>query len=154
MKELFEYIFGLKFKKLFLEPTDNGLIKFLRYCFVGGIAFVVDYAGFVVFSLILGDGSFSVAFSTVMGFIFGLITNFVLSKLFVFTEKANTDSTWKEFAAYGVIGVVGCIINVILMLIFVKFINKYISKIIVALIVLIYNYLARKILLYSGGNEQ
>ena len=148
MKELIDLILKFRLKELFFKPTENGLIKFFRYCFVGGIAFVVDYGVFVLFSLLLGEGSISVAVSTVMGFIFGLITNFALSKLFVFTEKANTKNMAGEFLAYGIIGVVGCVINVALMLIFVKFINRYAAKIIVALIVLVYNYLARKIILY------
>ena len=43
MKELFQLALKLDFKNsIFFKPTENGLIKFFRYAFVGGIAFVVD----------------------------------------------------------------------------------------------------------------
>lgn len=153
MKELLELCFKFKFRELFYSPTENEFIKFFRYCFIGGIAFVVDYGVFAAVSFPLPDTSLSIAFATVMGFIFGLITNFALSKLVVFTQKANTNSTAAEFLAYAVIGVVGCGLTVILMLIAVKFINKYIAKAVVQIIVLFYNYITRKILLYSGGKD-
>ncbi len=153
MKELFELLFSFRLKELFFKPTENGFIKFFRYAFVGGIAFVVDYLGFVLTSMVLGDGTFSVVAATTVGFIAGLITNFILSKKFVFTENASVGAVG-EFITYTVIGIGGYFLNVLLMLLFVKFINKYIAKIIVAAIVLVYNYFARKIILYSGGNKK
>ncbi len=152
MKELFSLIFQFKFKELFIDNTDNGFIKFFRYCFVGGIAFVADYAAFFVVCLIFGEGNLVTASATVAGFIVGLIVNFVMSKKFVFTEDANNVSKKGEFIWYAVIGAVGAVLNVLLMLLLTDWlfsINRYISKIIVALIVLVYNYAARKIILYS-----
>lgn len=155
MTELFKLIFKLKFKELFFYPTENGFIKFFRYCFIGGIAFVADYFVFAAASLVLPDNSLSIAVATVLGFIFGLITNFGLSKLFVFTETASTESSAAEFLIYAAIGVVGCGLTVLLMLLAVNIlnINKYAAKIIVQVIVLVYNYMTRKILLYSGGKK-
>ncbi|MCD8238058.1 MAG: GtrA family protein [Clostridiales bacterium] len=153
MKELLELCFKLKFRELFYLPTENEFIKFFRYCFIGGIAFVVDYGVFAAVSFPLPDTSLSIAFATVMGFIFGLITNFALSKLVVFTQRANTNSTAAEFFVYAVIGVIGCGLTVILMLIAVKFMNKYIAKAVVQIIILFYNYITRKVLLYSGGKD-
>ncbi len=151
MKELLTLFFSLRWRELFFAPTDNGIIKFFRYAFVGGIAFVVDYCGFVLTSVLLGESTFSVVAATTVGFIAGLITNFILSKKFVFTESAKVGAAG-EFMVYAVIGIGGYIFNILLMLLFVRFINKYAAKIIVALIVLVYNYLARKIILYSGEN--
>lgn len=149
MGELLSLVIKADFKGLFVKPTENGLIKFFRYAFVGGIAFVVDYLFFTIFSIILGDGNISLNVSTVAGFIGGLITNFGLSKKLVFTEDARVNNKL-EFIAYGIIGIIGCILNVLMMNVFVNLftVNKYIAKIIVALIVLVYNYLARKIILY------
>lgn len=152
MKELFQLLFGLKFRALFFEPTENGFIKFFRYCFVGGIAFVVDYGAFSVTCLLLGKSDFITAAATTIGFICGLIVNFLLSKKFVFTEDAKCGSVRKEFLGYTIIGVIGWVLNVLLMLVCTSWIfsiNRYIAKIVVALIVLVYNYVARKIILYS-----
>lgn len=150
MSELINLIIKFDIRGLFISPTDNGLIRFFRYAFVGGIAFVVDYLLFAIFSIILGEGNISIVLSTTAGFIGGLATNFALSKKFVFTEDARVNNSILEFLSYGIIGLVGYVINVLLMLLFVNvfFIIKYLSKIIVALIVLVYNYAARKILLY------
>lgn len=152
MKELFSLIFKLNFKNLFFSPTDNGLIKFFRYCFVGGIAFVVDYAVFAIFCLLLGKGAVVTTIATIAGFVFGLIVNFLLSKKFVFTEDSEKVSRKGEFIWYTIIGVVGALMNVLLMMFFTEWImamNRYVAKIIVALIVLVYNYIARKVILYT-----
>ncbi|MDO5558165.1 MAG: GtrA family protein [Oscillospiraceae bacterium] len=152
MKELLQLIFRFDLKSLFLTPTDNGMIKFFRYCFVGGIAFVADFLSFGLTCKLLGEGKAVIVTATTAGFIVGLTVNFLLSKKFVFTEDANNTSRKGEFIWYTVIGLIGWGLNVILMLVCTEWIfamNKYIAKIIVALIVLVYNYLARKIILYS-----
>lgn len=154
MRELFKLLFTLKFKDLMLTPTDNGFIKFFRYCFVGGIAFVVDYLAFTLTCLALGVGDIITAIGTTVGFICGVIVNFLLSKKFVFTENATRTSLKGEFLWYFIIGAVGWGLNVLLMMIFTSWIfsiNRYIAKIIVAIIVLVYNYTARKLILYSGS---
>ncbi len=155
MKELLDLIFKFKFRELFFDKTDNGLIKFFRYAFVGGIAFVVD---FLAFTLVCqaGTSKLVTVLATVAGFIAGLITNFVLSKKFVFQEKSNTESPFGEFIAYAVIGVIGCGLNVLLMLLATEALslNRYASKIIVAVIVLVYNYAARKIFLYTPSKKK
>lgn len=150
MKELFRLIFALDFKGLFIEKTDNGMIKFFRYVFVGGIAFVIDYIFFTLVCLI-GDSRLITVLATTAGFIAGLIANFILSKKFVFQESANTKNTRNEFIGYTVIGIIGWFLNVLLMLLATEllFMNRYIAKVVVAAIVLVYNYLARKIFLYT-----
>lgn len=152
MKELFTLIFKLDFKNLFFTPTENGLIKFFRYAFVGGIAFVFDYLFSALFYSIFKASvskDAAVAIGTTAGFIAGIIINFILSKKFVFTEDSSVTGKKGEFVVYTIIGIIGYGLNILLMLIATKWINFYIAKIIVALIVLVYNYLARKTILYK-----
>lgn len=155
MKELFTLIFSFRFKELFFEKTENELIKFFRYAFVGGIAFVVDY---LFFTLVCqaGESQLVTVLATIAGFAAGIITNFYLSKKFVFQEKSNAKSSYGEFIGYTVIGIVGCILNILLMLLATGAlsVNRYIAKIIVALIVLVYNYAARKIILYTPSKNK
>ena len=150
MKELLSLIFAFKFKELFFAPTDNGLIKFFRYAFVGGIAFVVD---FVTYTLVCQAGTTwqITALATTAGFVTGIITNFILSKKFVFQEKSNAKSGYGEFIGYVLIGIVGFGLNMLLMYLATEMLsmNRYAAKIVVAIIVLVYNYLARKIILYT-----
>ena len=150
MKEFFQLLLKFDLKSLFFTPTDNGFLKFFRYCFVGGIAFVVDYCVCALVFWLMGDNTLSTVIGTTSGFIFGLIVNFLLSKKFVFTEDAKTGAK-SEFLWYTIIGIVGWLLNVLLMMVCTEWVlslNQYISKIIVAVIVLVYNFLARKILLY------
>ena len=44
LKEVLDICKTGKFKKLFVGDTENTLIQFFRYCFVGGLAFLVDFA--------------------------------------------------------------------------------------------------------------
>lgn len=150
MKEFFQLLLKLDFKSLFFTPTENGFLKFFRYCFVGGIAFIVDYGVCAAVFYLMGDTSVSTVIGTTAGFVFGLIVNFLLSKKFVFTENAKTGAKG-EFLWYTIIGLIGWGLSVLLMLVCTEWLfsmNQYISKIIVAVIVLVYNFLARKILLY------
>ena len=107
---------------------------------------------FAIFCLLLGKGAVVTTIATIAGFVFGLIVNFLLSKKFVFTEDSEKVSRKGEFIWYTIIGVVGALMNVLLMMFFTEWImamNRYVAKIIVALIVLVYNYIARKVILYT-----
>lgn len=154
MKELLGLLFSFKFRELFFEKTENGLIKFFRYAFVGGIAFVVDYLTFTAVCQ-FGESQLVTALATVAGFITGIITNFILSKKFVFQEESTAKSAYGEFVGYAVIGIIGCVLNILLMMFAtgVLSVNRYIAKIIVAVIVLFYNYISRKIILYTPSEK-
>ena len=150
MKEFFTLLFRFDLKALFFTPTDNGFLKFFRYCFVGGIAFIVDYGVSALIFFLMGNNAVSTVCGTTAGFVCGLLVNFLLSKKFVFTEDAKTGKK-SEFLWYTVIGIIGWGLNVLLMLVATEWvfsINQYAAKIVVAMIVLVYNFLARKILLY------
>ena len=152
MKELFLLIRAWDIKGLFLDQTENGVIRFFRYCFVGGVAFVADFAAFTVVCLLFGRGAAVTVLGTVAGFLFGLTVNFLMSKRFVFTENARKVSRGGEFIWYAVIGAIGAVLNVLLMLVATQWVlamNRYIAKLLVALIVLVYNYIARKLILYT-----
>jgi putative flippase GtrA len=152
MREVLSLVFRFKIKELLFLPTDNELLKFLRYAFVGGIAFVADYLFFAVSNVLLLKTNigeiYRIDIATTIGFFVGIIVNFVLSKKLVFTQNAKVGNK-SEFGIYAVIGLIGYFLNIALMSLFVLYINEYIAKIVVALIVLFYNYIARKKILYS-----
>ena len=85
-----------------------------------------------------------------IAFVLGLITNFILSKLFVFQEKSEKTNAAGEFIAYAVIGVVGLGIKELLLWLFNVQIGWHymIVWVISTIIVLVWNYAARRILLY------
>lgn len=148
MKELFTYLLKMDWKKLFIEPTDNTILQFFRYVFVGGVAFVVD--GGSLFLIELMGVHYLVA--TAFAFILGLVANFVLSKLLVFQGNESNRSNGIEFFVYGIIGVIGLGITEGIMYVCTEELKLYfmLSKIIAAAIVLVWNFAARKIVLYRG----
>ncbi|MBR2187884.1 MAG: GtrA family protein [Eubacterium sp.] len=150
MKELFEYLRTFDLKALFITPTTNGVLQFFRYLFVGGAATVVDWA--VLFLLTQGGLYYMV--STVIAFLAGLITNFVLSKLLVFKASEARVGTAAEFASYGLIGVIGLGFTMGIMYLLTEKLHVFymLSKAAATMLVLVWNYLARKLLLYKNDS--
>ena len=152
MKELFSLIRRLDFKGLFYQKTDNIFIQFLRYCFVGGLATLVEGGAlWLIQHFIFREQSgFTVYISQGIAFVLGLIANFVLSKLFVFQEKSEKTNAVGEFVTYAVIGVVGLLIKELLLWVFNIQIGWHymLVRVFSTVIVLIWNYAGRRVLLY------
>lgn len=131
-------------KRLFVDKTNDTKIQFFRYVFVGGAAFVLDAAVLWLLSFFM-----HYLIAAAAAFVVGLSCNYFLSKLFVFTDKDINAAV--EYAVYAAIGIIGLGITEILMYIFTEKAGFYfmISKIITAAIVLVWNFGARKIILYG-----
>ena len=137
------------------------LFEFLRYAVVGGVAALVDMGvNYAVLYWILGatkDDKWQVAAAVTAGFVIGLIVNFALSNIFVFktAEQQKDGKTVKAFVIYAVVGVIGYFLTVGLTLIGTYFIGEsgiwyLILTCFVKGIVLIWNYIGRKIFVYKG----
>ncbi len=128
--------------KIFIEKTDNSLLQFIRYFFVGGVAAVVNIGMLFIFTDVC---HIYYLVSNIISFTLGLIVNYILSKLLVFQDKVSLSAS-KEFIIYAIIGVVGLGIDTWLMSIFTDTFNIYymLSKIISTLLVFIWNFGARK----------
>ena len=91
-------------------------------------------------------------------FVIGLTVNFILSKIFVFQEKSEKTNAAGEFLTYAVIGVVGLGIKELLLWLFNIQIGWHymLVWVVSTIIVLIWNYAARRVILYrkkSGEND-
>lgn len=146
------------------------IAEFLRYAIVGGIAFVVDFGVFALFrELIFGgeNGTAAITVSTAAGFIAGLAVNYILSMLMVFrTEKQQKQGrNMRAVLIFAIVGVIGLGLTELLQWLgeakllestFGKELNEainglgaYAVKIVVAGIVLIWNYVGRKIFVFK-----
>jgi putative flippase GtrA len=136
-------------KTLFLEPTTHPLIQFFRYVFVGGCSFLVD-AGVLWLCVQLG---LHYLVAACFGFVAGLICNFVLSRALVFRAETPRVGRVLEFAAYALIGLIGLGLTELLLYFFTEIVlfHYMISKVIASAVVLFWNFLARKLLLYRGN---
>lgn len=135
-------------KKIILE-------EFIRYVFVGGTAFCIDILTlyFLKTQVFFRLGDIGIYISTGLGFLAGLIFNYIFSLIFVF-ESAKEQKKGRNifsFFLFTLIGIIGLILTEVGMYVGVDFlnINYLLTKIIVAVIVLIWNYIARKILIFT-----
>lgn len=148
MKEIFRLIKKFDMKGLFIIPTNNALLQFFRYIFVGGVATIADWG---VLFLLTDIVHIYHLISACISFFAGLIINFLLSKLMVFNADTARVNNVLEFIAYAIIGAVGLGITEIIMFAFTDCLNLYYmwSKAIATAITLMWNYIARKKIIYS-----
>jgi len=148
VKEFFEYLLKFDLKSILITPTTNGFLQFVRYAFVGGIATIADWAVLYV----LTQCGMYYLISAVFAFLAGLIVNFALSKLLVFSASEAKVNKVAEFVVYGVIGVVGLGLTMVIMWFLTEVCHVYymLSKVVATVLVLVWNYLARKKVLYKG----
>lgn len=148
MKEFLRILFSFDLQNIFHTPTKNAFLQFFRYGFVGGIATVFDW---VVFYVATKLGLFYMI-SGVLAFVTGLSVNFLLSKKFVFSGEKTYFKSSSEFAVYAVIGIIGLFMTEAIMYTLTEKLNLYfmIPKIIATGVVFVWNFVARKIVLYRG----
>ncbi|MDD7675177.1 MAG: GtrA family protein [Eubacteriales bacterium] len=137
------------------------LFEFARYVIVGGISALVDMGvNYVMLYYILGgtkDDRLYVALSVTAGFIVGIAVNYILSNIFVFRtdEQKKKGRTVGAFMIYLAVGVVGYGLTVGLTLLGTLLIGEsgiwyLLMTCAVKGVVLIWNYVGRKILVYKG----
>jgi putative flippase GtrA len=134
-------------KRLFINETSSWFIQLFRYLFVGGFSFIVDYGLLYFLTEYL---HLYYLLSATISFIAGLITNYLISTSWIFTKSKLKNRT-AEFAIYGIIGVVGLFFNNIILYFLTDYIHIHymISKLITTAIVLVWNFAARKYILYN-----
>lgn len=130
-------------------PRKSILGQFVRYLFTGGLAFVVDF-GLFVLCLCIFDWHYLLA--NLAGLIAGLVLNYALSVGWVFTacERILEKKKTAEFAVFALVGFVGVGLNELLMFLMVDSFKwqEMISKMISAIVVLMWNFGGRKLILF------
>lgn len=138
-----------------LSDKRNIVGQFLRYFVTGGLAFVVDFGAF---ALALYCFEIHYLLANLIGLMFGNVVNYLLSLGWVFSAEKRKMEKHRiiEIIVFVAISLVGMGLNELLMLLMVGFagLNEMLSKIVAAGIVLVYNFLARKfILFHKTGHE-
>ena len=149
--------------------------EIFRFLLVGGTATLVDYFVFWIFDGLLFPlfmptawHTFSLVLATALGFCVGLVVNWVLSVTFVFKHVKDEQEakSKKSFALFTIIGVIGLLITelgiVLLVAVFPPITifgtqalfgtawEKWVAKVIMTCIVLVWNYLGRKIFIFKS----
>ena len=115
------------------EPTDNIFIQLFRYGFVGGTAFIIDYATLWTFTEYLG---LHYQAGACAGFLAGLTVNYLSGRV-------------AEFVMFAVIGIIGLLLNALIMWTATDICGIYymLSKLISTAIVFVWNFLGRRFLM-------
>ena len=133
-------------KRLFRHATDNIYIQAFRYFLAGTLAYVIDYCSLIVFVEI-----FKIYYLTasLVAFLIGAITSYVLNVKWVFDRRTFKNRS-VEILIFIVIGVVGLILNQYIIWFFTEDVNFHylFSKFIATVIVVIWNFFARKYILF------
>lgn len=161
----------MKLKELFVEGTNNTWIQFFRSLFVGGIATVVDMAVLIVIRELI---HWPEDVCAVFGFIAGLTVNYIISNVWVFS-KAKVKNRTLDFIVFAVIGIIGLGLTQLIIAPFAMEglfgegvlvknavfgallpTDKYyiVGKMIAVVLVYMWNFFARKFLLYNKTEEK
>ncbi len=138
-------------QRIFRDQTDDTLIQLIRYTFVGGFAFTVDFTSLYLLTSFIG---IHYLVSAAIAFLLGLAINYKLCILWVF-DKRSVKSKRTEFIIFSVVGLIGLGFNEIFLWLFTEILNYHYlySKLLSALIVYMWNFFARKYSLFSVSVE-
>ena len=132
-------------------PRGSLAGQFLRYLVTGGLAFVVDFG---LFALCLYVCGWHYLLANLVGLVAGLVLNYAMSIVWVFTTCNRTLEKQKtvEFILFAIVGIAGVGINQHLMYLMVDglSLNEMLSKMVAAVLVLMWNFGARKLMLFRG----
>jgi len=128
--------------------------QFLRYFVTGGLAFVVDFGAFAL-ALYYFDIHYLIA--NLIGLAAGNVVNYLLTVGWVFsTEKRKMEQhVFLEVVVFVLISLFGMGLNEFLMYVFVGLmaVQEMLSKVVAAIIVLLWNFFARKYILFKSNNK-
>ena len=135
-------------------PRKSLLGQFLRYLVTGGLAFVVDFG---LFALCLYVFDWHYLLANLVGLVAGLVLTYTMSIVWVFTacERALEKRKVMEFSLFALVGIAGVGINQLLMFLMVGVFdwNEMVSKMVAAVLVLMWNFGARKLMLFRERKE-
>lgn len=150
--------------------THKTQAEILRFVIVGGIATLIDFfvTGVILYAfdpslyphfynVFFGGGkpkTIATVISTGAGFTVSLIANYILSIVFVFSDKGNS-KTKTGFLLFVVLSAIGLGINMLGMYVGYRLchINEWIVKILMTIIVLVYNYVTRKLFIFKKATS-
>ncbi|MGI6072884.1 MAG: GtrA family protein [Lachnospiraceae bacterium] len=137
-------------KRLF---NKEFLFQLVSYFFVGGIAAIVEWLMFALFSNVC---DLHYILSTALAFIFSTTTNWILGRVWTFKNSSSyKNRRGRELAFIFIVSAIGLGLNMLLMFLFVDVLGmntdllKVLCKIAATGIVFFWNFLIRKFVIYK-----
>ncbi len=130
-----------------IEKIKNNklLIQIFKFGIVGGIATIID---FIIYYICYNSIGLDPLIANIIAFSISVIYNFYASVKWVF-DVDNEKNKKVIFVEFIVLAIVGLVISELLLYLFIDKLNihKMISKILATVIVMIFNFVTRKIML-------
>ena len=135
------------FNKLFVDQTDSSCIQFIRYGFVGSIAFLIDFVFLFLFTQYL---HIFYLISATLSFLIALLFNYIFSVKWVFKKRTEL-SISLELILFIIIAIIGLGINDALLWFFTERFSVFylLSKVFASIVVLFWNFFGRRYLFYK-----
>jgi len=140
-----------KLNILIKKPTNNIYVQLFRHVFSGVIAFSLDVS--VLYSLTEYTHIHYLT-SAILGFCAGLIVTYLLSTTWVFNERRTANKAL-EFSVFVFISIVGLGFTWFFMWFFTSVLLFYyiVSKITTTVIVFVWNFVARRAILFTSNKK-
>lgn len=134
-------------KKILYTPSSNVFIQLFRNFFVGIAAFILDFTLQYVLVDVCG---MHYLIAQAISHVTGGLVNYLMSLFWVFDKKPQK-RVYMHFIYFSIIGAVGLGINTFIIWLFTSIIGWYhmYSKIIATIVVFLFNFFARKYLLFK-----
>ena len=132
-------------KSKFSQSYNRLFYQLLKFGVVGGLAFIIDYLILIICKELLG---FNVLLSAALGFTISLIFNYIASINWVFDVNKEKNKK-KNFILFMIFSIIGLILTEVIMFIGTDIINinYLIVKIVATAIVMVFNFITRKMFL-------
>ena len=134
-------LFHLKFS----EKTEKLLLQIFKFVMVGGLAFVIDYLTLIICKEVF---NLNVLVSAAIAFTISVVFNYILSVKWVFdVDKSKSEK--KNFIIFIVFSIIGLLLTELIMWIGTDAlkVNYLLVKIIATAIVMVFNFVTRKLFL-------
>ena len=128
------------------QILDKYMGGLFGYLIVGGLATIVEWAGFWLFSEKIG---IAYLLATTFAFAVSTFANWLFGRLLVFRGK-QAQSLLREILSVYLASIVGLLLNLLIMFLLVQLLSveKMYAKIAATVLVFAYNYLVRKLVIY------
>lgn len=124
----------------------NALInQIIKFIIVGGISTIIDY---IIFFILHDFLNWNTIISNIIGFTVSVIYNYIISIKWVFDVNKDNDPK-KQFIIYIILSIIGLLINTAIVYFCVDIMKFYslIGKVIATSIVMVFNFITRKMFL-------
>jgi putative flippase GtrA len=137
-------------KRIVLGKANNAYIQLFRYLFAGGVAFIADFS---ILYFLTDYAHVHYLVSSLAGFSAGLTITYLMSIYWIFDEKSK-DNKAVELTIFIIIGTIGLVLTSLFMWLFTTLLlfHYLFSKILTTAIVFVWNFVAKKQILFTKKN--